>query len=214
MENVLIKFNQRLDETFRKIGHVNNIYFIYLYSSMLKMLELTSPSILDETYDIWLKDEDKQEGEWFRQFHKTMRQCGSFNGFKKSTLIPSTLTDEEKIRLSELMKLQKEKIIDELDKLEFNSDEYKRKDVELFIENKEWLRELRTLRAKKSHYEDENVDGYLDSILYNLIHADDSNALFTLLNHFFEDVRDNTTRDNLMQSRTPEAKDVKYVEEK
>lgn len=213
MKNILIKFNEVLDITCRNSGRLENMYFLFLYSSMLRMLELTSPSILDETYEDWLKEENKEEGEWFRLLHKSMRQCGSFNGFKKSAFKPSTLTDDEKVRLEELTKKNREVIIKELDKVDFGSDEYKRLDVELFIANKEWLRELRTLRGKKDRWEDENVDGFLDSILYNLINADESNALFVMLNHFFEDLRDGLERENLMYPRIPKPKERKYVED-
>ena len=213
MENVLVKFNKQLNRSVGNIGSYSGIYFVYLYSSMLELLELTSPDILDESYEDWLKEEDKNEGEWFRLFHKRMRQCGSFNGFKKSTLIPSTLTDVETARLKELLKMRSEKVTKVLETYEFGSDEYKRADVELFIANKEWLRELRDLNQKKSHYEDERVDGHLDGILYNLIHADDNNSLFIMLNHFFEDLRDETERGNLLVPRIPVVRDRKYVEE-
>ena len=94
----------------------------------------------------------KEPDDWFRQFHKSIRQTDFFDGdYYKEVNI---LTEEETKRRKELMN-------------NWSSIKYTPADVD----------ELRKLHNKFRHPEKVSVGGVADALLYSLIHVDETAEL-------------------------------------
>lgn len=123
---------------------------------------------LSEGRDSYFKDDGKEN--WFYIFHKSIRQCDFFNDCFKKSKFESVTGDEENEFRFLYDKVKTEGYVKEGENSLFN-DEYRR-----YLE----LHEKRRRQLKE-----ESINGYLDSILWDMIHADDDNSLKIILEKTF-----------------------------
>lgn len=129
----------------------SSIITTYIY--MFEMLILSEPDAFDWIYETFVEEPDN----WFYKFHKSIRQGETYIGYEYKG-IPQKLTLEQKIRLDELKDLDRE--APDFTKL---------------------MSERLELRA--IWYDDgvKQISGYLDGMLWELIHIDTENILYDLM---------------------------------
>lgn len=145
----------------------------YVYENLLKIALIESPDLLEQVYEDWKNY--KEDNEWFRLFHKSIRQCDLYRDFGINIIVPSTITPEEEQRVKELTEYLNS-IRPERDTNEYQV---------YFENNKTLIREHLDLLDKRRRKVWENISGYLDMILYGLIRADEDNRLFEILKNLF-----------------------------
>lgn len=156
-----------------EIGNIYRHLFALLTADELE-IELQRLHLIQSGKDEFWKEAGKEE--WFRQWHKTIRQCDYFNNcYQKQN--KRILSLEERQTIVDLNKYFYKNELSEVDK-------QKRKDDE-----KDKFSEYHRLRRLQ---EDEtrptNISGIMDSLLYNTIHLDENNELFKVFQRIFLEV--------------------------
>ena len=149
----------------------NQISDTFIYYNIFSILQHTNPEFLQEP----MENYEKHPDDWFRLFHKSIRQYDYFNSDFVG-LIKRNITEEELEFRSKLQKLRREF-------RKSNPDEYK--NDELYIS---YGKKLFALNYKMNTYirQEENISGHLDSILYELI-SNGKDELYQYMNKFFKD---------------------------
>ncbi len=147
---------------------------------------------LQFVYDCWsgntnLEHKEYYRLEWFAVFHKSIRQVDFYSNCKIS-LHKSQLTPAKDRRRRELRALDtKLHRAYGFDNVDFGSYDYYELKKKYNTEHQKMLSDLRELDRKFNQKEDFSINGSLDSILYNLIHLDEENFLYEILEETFEE---------------------------
>lgn len=149
----------------------------FVYWNLFTLLEMTKPDFLKYIIDEYKKDNE----DFFRVFHKSMRQCDFF-GDDYMVVENRPLTEDEYERRKELIKERKEmrknfggETIEEQDKIY---------DVPEYIKSGKELGRL-NLKQNRKHIVD-SIGGHLDSIFYQTITSDNKGSLYEYMTSFFE----------------------------
>ncbi len=147
---IIIEFEKAIKE------RISNDSLSFLYQKLFFgffISEEELENILEEYREVFLKEPD----DWFRQFHKMIRQCDFFHGHYTKTV--DILTEEEIKRRNYLL-------------------DYFSKQETLFRDNKTpEAEELRKLNSKYRSQKEVPVGGIADVFLYELINIDSKNEL-------------------------------------
>lgn len=141
---IIIEFEKAIKE------RISNDSLSFLYQKLFFEFFISEEeleNILEEYREVFLKEPD----DWFRQFHKMIRQCDFFHGHYTKTV--DILTEEERKRRDFLIKSRV--ISKEMPEAE----------------------ELRKLNSKYRSQKEVPVGGIADVFLYELIHIDSKNEL-------------------------------------
>lgn len=154
------EFKRALNDRFTN-SDLAHLYKHLFFCDFIDEEELEN--ILLEYQKVYFDDGD----DWFRQFHKMIRQTDFFSGqYYKSV---NTLSEEERERRRYIISVRSElRRTDDLN-------------VELPYDD-----ELRILNRKSNVHEPISLSGVLDSMLYGLIHLDEKNELKTILEFVFK----------------------------
>jgi len=124
---------------------------------------------------------------WFAEFHKSMRQTDFYENCFSHVSSP-TINKKEECELNLLTKdLERaHKIMDKIEKTQsLTIQEYQDKMKDFFPYEKRFRRN--ELVRKLRHERHDSINGYMDSILYNMIHADKENLLHQVLERTFNE---------------------------
>lgn len=146
---------------------------------------IMSDERLSETLEYYktLYQEDKEN--WFYLFHKSIRQSDFFGNDVLSYRIVNMLTDEQKTRREELLKIWDNQY-KEFKKKNEDEDYAKYKEFRKLPECVEVSTELQKLNGIMKTKEETRISGHLDMILWNTIHLDKDNELQTILETTFK----------------------------
>lgn len=149
------------------------------------IFSIMSDEHLSETLEYYktVYQEDKES--WFYYFHKSMRQTDFFGNDVLSYRIVNMLTDEQKARREELLKIR-EKQYKKFKKKNKDENYEKYKEFRKLPECVEVLTELQKLNEIMNTKEETRISGHLDMILWNTIHVDKNNELQSILERTFK----------------------------
>lgn len=169
-----------LSEFKHNLDKFSNPYLGCIYINLFDLLgDERLEDILTQAQDDYVNHKD--EG-WFAMFHKRIRQCDIFASVKGYRVIDK-LTDEQKTRRDELLKIR-EREWNLFVKQNPDEDYAKYKEFNKTPERESTFKELQKLNDIMRTKEDVSIGGILDSILYNLIHAEDE--LFDAMERTFK----------------------------
>jgi hypothetical protein len=129
----------------------------------------------------------RKKSYWFAEFHKSMRQTDFYSNCFSHTSSP-TIDKKEECELNLLTKnlVRAHKIMEKIEKTQsLTTHEYLDKMKEIFPHEKRFRRS--ELLKKLRHEVHNSINGYMDSILYNMIHADTENLLYQVLERTFNE---------------------------
>ena len=149
----------------------NEITDTFIYYNIFSILQNTNPNFLE----LPMENYEKYPDDWFRLFHKSMRNSDFFNGDKISfTRWENRATKVEEQEREDILnyrsKFRRTHDFDEMDK------EY--------LEKGKRLGEINRKRNILVRDNNENVSGHLDLILYELISSGED-ELYHYMNKFF-----------------------------
>ena len=148
--NITTEFKKAVKE------RINNSSLSFLYQKLFFEFFISEDDLeksLKYYQVVFIKDPD----DWFRQFHKSIRNTYFFEG--EYIKIVDTLTDEERKRRNEIIDIRMK---------------FRRNNK---TEQPPHLQELQNLNGLMSKQEDVPVAGIADAFLYNLICIDEKNEL-------------------------------------
>lgn len=151
----------------------NEISDTFIYYNMFSILQITNPDFLEEI----MTNYETHPDDWFRIFHKSLRQFDFFNSDRISyTRWDNQTSKEEEQERNDILNFRKQfRRTHDFDEM---NNEYTEKGKRLGVINRK-----RNVLVKDN---DENVSGHLDSILYELI-SSGKDELYHYMNKFFKE---------------------------